>query len=279
MSIRAKMTGLDASALIYFVIGTPGSTLAALQAAETWVNNRVDDLAPDFSADFNGDWSVDGSDFLIWQRNFGATNALLTAGDADRDGLVGAGDLAVWKEEFGLSLETFTGAPLTLKMGSGAYAGKLVSGENGEHYSDLTLDSIHDLAVEASANPTGPEGFMYNGNAGYTNTPLAGLNLALEIVSISPGLNLGHPGLNQSGDRLTIGGEATWPSEPVFWTDAGAAPSNDPAALRLVDLAGQFGNSGTFHIDFAVVPEPGSVGMALIAGLGFVVATYRWRRG
>ena len=28
---------------------------------------------------------VDGADFLIWQRNLGASNALLTAGDADRD--------------------------------------------------------------------------------------------------------------------------------------------------------------------------------------------------
>ena len=110
MSIGAKMTGLDASAPIYFVFGTPGSTLAALQAAESWVNNRVDELAPDFNADFNGDWRVDGSDFLIWQRNLGATNALLKAGDADRDGSVGAGDLAIWKEEFGLSLATFPGA-------------------------------------------------------------------------------------------------------------------------------------------------------------------------
>lgn len=176
--------------------------------------------------------------------------------------------------------ETYTAqVPLTLKAGAGEYAGKLVSGENGEHYSDLTLYSIHDLAAEAMANPTGPEGVMYNSNAGYKNTPLTGLNLALEIVSISPGLNLGLAGLHQSGARLTIGGEASWPSEPVFWTDASAAPGNYSAALRLVDLAGQFSDSGTFHVDFAVVPEPGSVRMALIAGLGFVVATYRWRRG
>jgi len=110
MSLRLRMTGVDASQPAYFVFGTPGSTLAALRAAESWVTNRVDDLAPDFDADFNGDFVVDGSDFLIWQRNLGATNALLTAGDADHDGVVGAGDLAVWQEEFGLSLETFPGA-------------------------------------------------------------------------------------------------------------------------------------------------------------------------
>ncbi|BBO32723.1 hypothetical protein PLANPX_2335 [Lacipirellula parvula] len=175
--------------------------------------------------------------------------------------------------------ETYTAqVPLTLKAGAGAYAGKLVSGENGEHYSDLTLSSIHDLQAAATANLTSPEGYMYNSNAGYTNTPLTGLNLALEIVSISPGLNLGAAGLNQPGDRLAIGAEGSWPFEPVFWTDGNAAAGNYSAALRFVDQANVFGSSGTFNVDFTVVPEPASVGMALIAGLGFVVATYRFRR-
>jgi hypothetical protein len=112
-SMRLKMTGLDASQPIYFVFGTPGSTLAALRAAETWVTNRAAELAPDFNADFNDDFVVDGADFLIWQRNLGATNAPLSAGDADRDGVVGTGDLAIWRNEFGLSLETYPGAQST----------------------------------------------------------------------------------------------------------------------------------------------------------------------
>jgi len=114
MSMRMKTAGVDAAQPAYFVFGTPGSTLAALRAAETWVTNREDELAPDFDADFNGDFVVDGADFLIWQRNLGASNALLTAGDADRDGVVGTGDLAVWQEEFGLSLDSFPGAATTL---------------------------------------------------------------------------------------------------------------------------------------------------------------------
>ena len=114
MSMRLKMAAVDAAQPAYFVFGTPGSTLAALRAAETWVTNREDELAPDFDADFNGDFVVDGADFLIWQRNLGASNALLTAGDADRDGVVGTGDLAVWQEEFGLSLDSFPGATTTL---------------------------------------------------------------------------------------------------------------------------------------------------------------------
>ncbi|WP_428304460.1 hypothetical protein [Lacipirellula sp.] len=110
LSLRMKMNGYDPSQPIYMVLGTPGSTLAALQAAESWVNAWADELAPDFDADFNGDWVVDGSDFLVWQRNFGATNARLALGDADRDGIVGAGDLAVWRDEFGLSIDSFPGA-------------------------------------------------------------------------------------------------------------------------------------------------------------------------
>lgn len=116
-SMRLKMPGLDSSQPIYFVFGTPGSTLAALQAAETWVTDRVTELAPDFNADFNDDFVVDGADFLIWQRNLGAQNALLSSGDADRDGIVGPGDLDVWRDEFGLSLESYPGVaspPLTL---------------------------------------------------------------------------------------------------------------------------------------------------------------------
>jgi hypothetical protein len=122
LSMRMTMVGLDHSQPIYIVLGTPGSTFAALQAAETWLTNRVDDLAPDFNADFNDDYIVDGADFLIWQRNLGATDALLSAGDADRDGVVGAGDLAVWQEEFGLSLETFPGAQSTSQTSMATHA-------------------------------------------------------------------------------------------------------------------------------------------------------------
>lgn len=53
------------------------------------------------SADFNGDGVVDGSDFLAWQRGFGALDATLEQGDANDDGLVDAADLNVWRDAFG----------------------------------------------------------------------------------------------------------------------------------------------------------------------------------
>jgi hypothetical protein len=53
-------------------------------------------------ADFDADGDADGSDFLIWQRNLGATGTATKAqGDADGDMDVDADDLAVWKGDFG----------------------------------------------------------------------------------------------------------------------------------------------------------------------------------
>jgi hypothetical protein len=53
-------------------------------------------------ADFNNSGSIDGADFLNWQRNFptngGATRQM---GDADGDGNVLAGDLAIWQSQYG----------------------------------------------------------------------------------------------------------------------------------------------------------------------------------
>lgn len=59
----------------------------------------LDPVAGD-NADFNGDGAVDGSDFLIWQRNVG-TGGTLAEGDANNDGIVTAADLDVWKTQFG----------------------------------------------------------------------------------------------------------------------------------------------------------------------------------
>ena len=55
------------------------------------------------SADFNFDASIDGADFLIWQRGLGATGLAATRpnGNADFDADVDAADLGVWRTQFG----------------------------------------------------------------------------------------------------------------------------------------------------------------------------------
>ena len=64
--------------------------------------NGIAVTAPVTDADFDNSGTVDGADFLIWQRGFGinagATNG---QGDADSNGKVDAADLAVWKTSFG----------------------------------------------------------------------------------------------------------------------------------------------------------------------------------
>jgi uncharacterized protein (DUF2141 family) len=60
------------------------------------------------SADFNGDGSVDGSDFLIWQRGYGLSDQSdATTGDATGDGNVDDADLLIWTEQFGVSSSAF----------------------------------------------------------------------------------------------------------------------------------------------------------------------------
>ena len=55
-----------------------------------------------FAADFDDDLDVDGSDFLIWQRNFGLqSGATSHDGDADGDGDVDGEDFLTWQRQFG----------------------------------------------------------------------------------------------------------------------------------------------------------------------------------
>ena len=158
--------------------------------------------------------------------------------------------------------ESYTGqAPVTLQEGTDSLAGKLVSSKTDEHYSDLTFLSIHDLKPAAEGTP---EGIMYaSSGGGYSSTTMDGMNLAIEIVAMSPGLFLGTEQLSAPGERLTIGGESDLPYSPVFWTEGDAAPGHYSAEFKLVDLSGTFPDSGTINFDFAVVPEPCSSSLLL----------------
>ena len=57
------------------------------------------------TADFDANDSINGADFLAWQRGFGKpNNVTLADGDANGDGSVDADDLAVWNSQYGQSV-------------------------------------------------------------------------------------------------------------------------------------------------------------------------------
>lgn len=57
---------------------------------------------PTFDADFDGDGSVNGRDFLIWQRNHALeSGALPNQGDANGSGSVNVFDLQIWQQQYG----------------------------------------------------------------------------------------------------------------------------------------------------------------------------------
>jgi hypothetical protein len=63
------------------------------------------------NADFDGDGSVNGNDFLAWQRGLGTfVTATPAAGDADFDNNVAADDLAIWRDQFGVGGASATSA-------------------------------------------------------------------------------------------------------------------------------------------------------------------------
>lgn len=119
IALRLRMEELDRSDPFYLVWGTPTTPAAALLAASSWVQDRVDQLAPNFSADFDGDLDVDGADLLTWQRGLGTTgDARQHQGDATGDGVVDGNDLGSWNNAFGMSLEAFPGVPTTASSAS-----------------------------------------------------------------------------------------------------------------------------------------------------------------
>jgi hypothetical protein len=86
----------DATGFVYFRFLT-GQNYRGLD------NVRLTVLPTD--ADFDNNGTVDGADFLAWQRGLGLTGASATnaAGDADGDMDVDKDDLAVWTSHFGMT--------------------------------------------------------------------------------------------------------------------------------------------------------------------------------
>jgi hypothetical protein len=81
-------------------------------------NVALPSVAP--NADFDAGGSVDGRDFLSWQRGLGTTTgALRSQGDSNQDGDVDADDLIAWNEQFGLTAPPAAPALQTSTFGWG----------------------------------------------------------------------------------------------------------------------------------------------------------------
>lgn len=175
--------------------------------------------------------------------------------------------------------------PLELTLGTGIYAGKLISNpytnpsDPAFHFSDLTIGSTQSLA-DAPAGSS--DLFLFNSSNGRWNSAFEDADLHFELVSLTPGLNLGgltalNIGLNNAGDDFHLGEGAEnndFSFTPVLWTEANAAPGIYEAAFKLVDETGTFGDSGVVRMRTEVVPEP-STALLLIGGVGMMAARRR----
>lgn len=156
--------------------------------------------------------------------------------------------------------------PLAMTAGSGLYEGKSVVLEDpANHFSLIDFKSTADLGGFTAG--TG-ENYMFNSSSGRWNGSLAGADVHLVLVSMTPGLNIGSEmsllsGLVNPGDEFHLGEDIDF--SPIFWVDGNAAGGIYTADFKLVDESGQFGDSGNFQFRFNVVPEPSSALLSITA--------------
>jgi hypothetical protein len=171
--------------------------------------------------------------------------------------------------------EIYTGMlPLSLRPGSGAWAGTFRSGlpssaEQDLEYGNLEFRSVHSLSSE---DPT-----TYNSSSGRWNDPFDAAHIHLELVSKSPGLKVAFgvtpvDQLANPGDDWHMGdGDELFSITPIFWVDDTATVgSTYYAEFKLTDDSGAFGDSGRFYFDFQAVPEPASAAILGAAAIGLV---------
>lgn len=168
--------------------------------------------------------------------------------------------------------------PLPLSAGTGVYGGKLVNKSGPSEYSDIDFASTNELAGFA---PDSPEQTLLNSSGGRWSSSVSGAVIALELLSITPGLNVGtatNMNIFSNGGSYPIGSGNDIDFTPVFWTDATAPLGPYSATMRLVDMrtSGALLPSGEFTFDFAAVPEPTTVAL-MGAGLIVIFAKARHR--
>ncbi|NJM89388.1 MAG: PEP-CTERM sorting domain-containing protein [Hydrococcus sp. RU_2_2] len=176
--------------------------------------------------------------------------------------------------------EYWTGlSPIKLLPGTGVFANQLISQKTDEEYTNWTISPVQSLLNYPNELPAE---YLYNSSEGDWQRSLGEAEIALELVSITPGLgiadSMGVDLFNSVGDRYVIGRGDNFSFEPTFYTSKSAPLGQYSAEFRLVDVntannRTPLATSGTFIVDFQVrsVPESSTfLGFGLLGVLGLV---------
>lgn len=177
---------------------------------------------------------------------------------------------------------------LQLLPGSGVFAGKMISGLAGSltevdnDFGRLEMKSV-DALSSFGAGTQGNVLFVSGGAPapGRWTGSMAGSNLSLVLVSITPGLSVadlgGNTVLSSPGDSVALGdGSSAMSFTPVLQTSL-TGNANLSVTFKIVDTGTGNGGSpwlesGQFVIN-TVIPEPASLG--LLAPLGLMLMRRR----
>ncbi len=94
---RMKLPGLANSLPVFFIFGTPGSSVSAEDdAAVPWVEQQLN-----LPGDYNQNGVIDAADYVLWRNTKGQTGFGLPA-DGNGDQSVDQADYNLWRANFGL---------------------------------------------------------------------------------------------------------------------------------------------------------------------------------